>query len=248
MAHVRVQDTCDKRENATCGANRFVDLNSTGGTRRLNWLHTRVVRDVVEVVAIALAGGWALYVFVYQNMIVPSLAAPSPSFTVQMRHVGNDGPLAVIRLDETIRNIGTVRIHFLGHSITVLGMRVIQLQTPREPTRASTQAQLYAYSRFSKPQVVYRDILVTSLGQPSHAQDLVVEPGVQVSISTEFYVPLGLFNRLEAFLTAPYTKNDSHPIATTVTIGHSGLPHFHWKGGDAMQIAAPVAELDLQAE
>ncbi len=47
---------------------------------------------------------------------------PTPTFTVSMRHVGNDGPFSVVRVTETIHNIGTVRVHFVGRSLTVLGM------------------------------------------------------------------------------------------------------------------------------
>src|SRR5215469_7424819 len=87
------------------------------------------LRNIVEVCAIIIAGAWAFYVFAYQNVIVPSLAPPTPTFTVQMHHVGNNGRLAVVRIDETIRNIGTVPVYFLGHAMTVLGTKVV-LRTP----------------------------------------------------------------------------------------------------------------------
>ncbi len=208
--------------------------------------HARTVRDLIEVVAIVLAGAWALYVFVYQNVILPGLADPTPTFLVTMRHVGNDGPFAVVRLEETVRNIGTVRVHFAGHSLTVLGMNVLPANAHATPPPPGEP--LSTYTRFTKPGVVYRDAFVTQLGDRAQRQDLFLEPGQQFTISHEFYVPKNKYERLVAWLIATYTKYDSATIPTKLTIRPSGLPRFVWNSSALLQAAEPVAELDLRAE
>ena len=45
---------------------------------------TRVVRDVTEIVAITLAGCWAIFSFVYEDRIKPVNAAPDITFAGQL--------------------------------------------------------------------------------------------------------------------------------------------------------------------
>ena len=151
---------------------------------------SRMIRDAVEVCAIVIAGVWAFYVFVYQNVLVPSFANPTPTFTVQMRHVGNDGPFAVVRIDETIHNIGTVPVHVLAKLVTVLGTEVAARPPGAQPPPAS--GEFSAYSQFSAPKVVYENTIVTHLGDPKQGAEILLEPGTQTEFALEFYVPRDL--------------------------------------------------------
>ena len=148
------------------------------GHRRL---HAGRVREIVEVAAILLAGLWALYVFVYENRIKPALAPPTLSIDVQMRHVGNDGNLAVVRIDETIRNPGTTAVFFLGHAITVLGSNAIALKSSQPATADSTSNELQAYYRYTTPEPIFRDAFVTQQGDPKTGLvEFVTPDGVSV--------------------------------------------------------------------
>jgi len=210
-----------------------------------------MLRDVVEVAAIILAGAWALYVFVYQNGIKPGLAPPSLSFSVAMRRVGDDGSLAVVRVDETIHNDGSVRAHFLGHSLTVFGSRVIALNSPAPATSKSYSNVLAAYFAYSKEQPVFRDAFVTQLGDPSTGVDMFVEPGETLQYNVEFYVPRGRFDRLTTYIASLFTKDDAKPTPTTMTIDRSGRPRFHISPRAALptvEYNAVVGEIDLKAK
>jgi hypothetical protein len=208
---------------------------------------SRLIRDVAEVVAIVLAGAWAIYTFAWQNLLVPAIKPPSFEATVQMRHVANEGSLAVIRIDETLRNTGINTVHFLGYSITVLGMRVLPSATPQPPQMDDGGNVRETYYTFSKPVVVYRDAFITNLANPAVGRDLFLFPGQVTTLSREFYVPRGKFQRLVTWLVANYTKNESHTIPTTMTIAPSGRPHFksHAPDGVVMMYNEPLAELDL---
>lgn len=211
-------------------------------------LHSRTLREIVEVVAILLAGIWALYVFVYENRIKPTLAPPTPSISVEMRHVGKDGELAVIRIDESIRNPGPAEVHFLAYSLTVIGSKVVGLASPRPPTAQPFENELQAYYAYSQKEPVFRDAFVTYLGDPRSGRGLFVEPGQTTTLSSEFYVPSHRFEHLTAWVVAVYSKSATK-IPTTLRIKPSGLPQFEKAvAAPTYQINAPIAELDLKAE
>lgn len=209
--------------------------------------HSRILRDVAEVVAIALAGAWAIYVFAYQNLLVPALRPPSLIATLEMRHVGNEGDLAVVRIDENMRNAGINTVQFLGYSITVLGMRVLPSATAQPAQTDDGGNLMETYYTFSKPAVVYRDAFITVAANPTVGRDLFLYPGQTTTLSREFYVPLHKYRRLVAWLITTYTKDQNHTIPTTMTIRPSGLPHFdfHAPNGAVFMFNEPLAELDL---
>jgi hypothetical protein len=209
---------------------------------------SRLIRDVAEVVAIVLAGAWAIYTFAWQNLLVPAIRPPSLDATVQMRHVGNEGSLAVIRLDETLHNTGINTVYFLGYSITVLGTRVRPSATPQAAQTDDGGNTLETYYTFSKPTVVYRDAFITQLANPAIGRDLFLYPGQVATISREFYVPRAQFQRLVTWLVTTYTKDDRHTIPTTMTIEPSGRPHFESRAPHGVAVYMenePLAELDL---
>ncbi len=208
---------------------------------------SRLVRDVAEVVAIVLAGAWAIYTFAWQNLLVPAIRPPSLVATIQMRHVGNEGPLAVIRLDESLHNTGINTVHFLGYSITVLSERVRPSATALPAKTENGGNVLEAYYTFSKPSVVYRDAFLTQLADPTTGRDLFLYPGQLTTLTREFYVPRTKFTRLVAWLITTYTKNEKRTIPTTMTIEPSGRPHFDSQAPDGVVFMynEPLAELDL---
>lgn len=211
-------------------------------------LHARTLRELAEVLAIVLAGLWALYVFVYENRIKPALQPPTPSFSVKMSHVGNDGGLAVVQVDESIQNPGSAEVYFLGYSVTVLGSNVIPLESPAPEKRQTLKSKLQAFYAYSRPQAVYRNAFVTSQGDPRATSGLSVQPGQTTTFSNEFYVPLRRFDHLTAWIKAVYT-NSSTSTATTFTIEPSGLPRFRFPANAPVyEISTPVAELDLVAQ
>lgn len=216
---------------------------------RVRPLHVRTSREVVEVVAILLAGFWALYVFVYENRIKPTLAPPIPSVSVTIRHTGNDGGLAVIRLDDTISNPGGMTVHFLGYALTVLASNVTATSSRQPATTDGLTNNLRAYYRYSRAVPVFREAFVTHSGDPRTPRDLVVEPGQTLKFNTEFYVPLKRFDHLTAWVNAVYTKS-SATIPTTMTIKPSGLPQFTTRTTptEFYGIGSPIADLDLKGE
>ncbi|HTU81763.1 MAG TPA: hypothetical protein VMF61_06515 [Candidatus Acidoferrales bacterium] len=211
-------------------------------------VHARTLREVAEVVAIVLAGAWALYVFVYENRIAPAFAPVAPSFSIALRHVGNDGNLAVIRLDEAIRNPGSTVVGFLGYSVTVLGSNVVARASPRPANHQPFVDTLEAYYTFTQPVPVFREAFVTAAGDPNSGKGLFVEPGQTTAFARELYVPLRRFDRLTVWIVARYTKGFTF-VPTTLVIEKSGIPAFPTRGNaETYEISQPMAELDLRSE
>jgi hypothetical protein len=84
-----------------------------------------------------------------------------------MRRVGDDGNLAVIRVDETIHNDGSVRAQFLGHSLTVFASLVVALKARVPATSKSYSNVLAACYANSKEEPVFCSAFVTQVGDPS---------------------------------------------------------------------------------
>lgn len=211
-------------------------------------LHARTLRELIEVLAIVLAGLWALYVFVYENRIRPALQPPTPIFSVAMHHVGNDGGLAVVQVDESIRNPGSAAVYFLGHSLTVLGSNVIPLDSPAPEKPQPLKDELQAFYVYSHPRVVYRNAFVTLQGDPRAGSGLFLQPGQTATFSEDVYVPRRRFDHLTAWIRAAYL-NTSTNVPTTLTVEPSGLPQFHWQGDvPVFQVSTAIAQLDLVAQ
>jgi hypothetical protein len=211
-------------------------------------LHARTLREIVEVIAILLAGMWALYVFVFENEIRPAFAPPTPSFTVEMRHVGDDRNLAVVRVEVTLRNPGSADVKFLGYSLTALGSKVDGVASPRPAASDPFDNKLEAYNTYSKAEPVFRDAFVTSQGNPKASRGLFLNAGQTTTLFDEFYVPKGRFDRLVAWLISDYT-NSGAIIPTQLAIKSDGRPKFTTDGKSPIwSISAPLAALDLRAQ
>ena len=212
-------------------------------------LQTRIVRDTAEIVAIVLAGAWALYVFVFQNVVVPAMAPPTPIITVTMKHVGNDGPLAVVQLNENFRNAGTVPVFFMAWATTVFGMKVLPETNLQPASGSSLENELHAYYRLSHPVAVFRDAHITDRGSRGSPYGLWLNPGQVDEISHEFFVPRSRFPFLEARVVDVYSKDTKHVIPTVLSIDRSGLAYPHTVAPDAaVQSNVLAAELDLAAQ
>ncbi len=184
----------------------------------------RIVRDVVEIVAITLAGIWAIYVFVYENRIKPMVAPPDVVFSAQMERAGTHDGFAVVRVLTHVKNVGTVPAQFLGYSWTILGSRFEpRAQTPRKSPQEQVLQPFYS---FSKPVVVYRDAFLTRAADPSLKSDLRLGPGESADEDTVAYAPLAKFDHLSLKIVALYVKNVNGPIPVTLSYDANGIPQF----------------------
>jgi hypothetical protein len=214
------------------------------------WIET--TRDVVEIVAITLAGLWALYIFVYENRIKPAIAPPELSVSAQMERVGAHDGFAVVRVQTHIKNVGTVPAQFLGFSVTILGSRFLPYR-PSVPNPLGPYVQEFRpFYSFTKPVVVYRWAYLTNATNPAIQADLRLNPGESSDKDTIVYAPMRAVDHLALYISNAYVKDTNHRIRTTLSYGPDGTPEFSVSSADARgvevhRIEAQVAALDISS-
>lgn len=193
-----------------------------GGKRERTAHVTAIVRDVVEVVAIIIAGFWAFYVFAYENRIKPSLASPDVNVTASMERLGERNGLVTVGLHLQLHNVGTVKTNFIGIAINVVGVRVVPATPPPLPQHPGTHYEFNGYSHTQGKATVYTLAYITHVGDPSTGTETSLEPGATSEIQRVFYVPKSRFDLLTMGFDAPYTKDDDVTIPSHLSVTPNG--------------------------
>lgn len=219
-----------------------------GGNRRSSRRHTvAVVRDVVEVTAIVIAGIWAFYVFAYENRIKPSLADPDVNVTASMQRLSERNGLIAVALHLELHNVGTVRAHFLGMAVNVYGQRIVPANPRVSKKNPGLEYDFHGFYNAGPLVAVYSWAYVTSLGDPATGQDSFLDPGSTIVNDRTFYVAQGQFALLTLGIDAPYTKYDTATIPTHLEVrnGAAKVVTVHSPKVDRYSIE-PVTSLDIR--
>ena len=186
-------------------------------------------RDLIEIVAIVLAGIWAIYIFVYENRIKPAAAPPEITVSGWLNAGQAHNGLVPVRIQTNVKNVGTVTAHFLGFSIAVVGTRVNPKQAMQKTVvQAKGLETLTAYYTLSHPVVLYRFAFLTHATDSTISTDMVVHPGEEQRTEYLTYVPSRRFDRLALRLVAVFTKSTKFPIRGTLSYDPIGVPRFRF--------------------
>jgi hypothetical protein len=186
----------------------------------------RLVRDLIEIAAIVVAGFWAFYVFAYENRIKPSFTNPELVFSVTMTKVGVHHGMVAVQINNEVKNVGQVRVHLLGFALWVSGRRVIATAgSAKALAQDSTLTLASPFYKKARRVSVFGYGYVTSLGDPKTRADLVLDPGASTASQDVFFVPQRQFDLLEAYLLVRYTKYE-RVVPTRLELGPNGLPVF----------------------
>ncbi len=177
-----------------------------------------VVRDTVEVLAIIAAGVWAFYVFAYENRIKPSMANPDVNVTAAIQRIGERNGLIAVGLHVQLRNIGTVRAHFLGIAVNVYGQRIVESASHTSARPYPLRYEFEGFYRTGPRVPVYAYAYVTQLGDVSTQEDTALDPGTTIDNYRTFYVPQRRFDLLLVGIDAPYTKFEDSVIPTRLVV------------------------------
>jgi hypothetical protein len=216
---------------------------------RHRWRAVWIVRDVVEVLAILIAGIWAFYTFAYENRIKPSFANPELNFVVTMERLSRHAGLIGVRLHTEIHNVGTVHANIVGLSYWVLGKRVELARHARAAIVSNGDATLSAFYTESAGTPVFGVAYVTHMADLNSKEEMGLDPGNEIAHDAVFFVPAGRFDYLEAHLAARFTKED-RPTPTAITFDARGIPVFKIPPNrpDVDINSAPFNQLDLNGE
>jgi hypothetical protein len=98
-----------------------------GHWRRLKWWlgeRHEIVKDYAQVVAILIAAGWGVYVFVYENIWKPSKEVPDVITSATLEQGGRGNKLIAVKASAVARNVGKKSAHILGAWFNVEGVKV----------------------------------------------------------------------------------------------------------------------------
>ena len=187
----------------------------------------QTTRDLIEIIAIILAGTWAIYTFVYENRIKPSEAPPEITMSAQLIPGTAHNGLIPVRILMHGKNVGTVTAHFLGYSVTLLGSRVApaaKMQPALEPVKGIDT--LAAFYKTGPAVPLFRLAYLTHATDPSISTDMLLNPGEEQQNEYLTYVPAHRFDRLALHLVMSFTKSTRFPIPAKLSFGPSGIPRF----------------------
>jgi hypothetical protein len=201
-----------------------------------------VVRDVVEILALVLAGLWAFYVFVYENRIKPAYTDIQTEVDATLQKTSQrDGATGVL-LKTSFRNTGSVDLYFVGYAVTVMGSKMTL--SPRPTNDPQIRDNLHTYFTLSKPVPVYGFGFITSLGDPKSGHRIELEPGGGVAQEHTFFIPTHRYDLLTVHVSACLAKSEAHLISARLERGMEGATGVAC-GAD--HITYDVGSLDLRA-
>jgi hypothetical protein len=167
------------------------------------------IRDVVEVVAILLAGLWALYVFVYEQRIKPASEPPSLIFTGSLHRLGGvQNGLIRIGMNATILNNGHTSVSLIATSFAADGLRSSANTVPMTDRSIDGLTTYERDGRISSRTLVYRIVELTRQISPKYSTSFTLAPGQSVPYSAIFVVKSGEFDTIALYGSLAYTKND----------------------------------------
>ena len=166
------------------------------------------IRDVVEVVAILLAGLWALYVFVYEQRIKPASEPPSLILTGSLHRLGAQNGLIRIGMNATILNNGHTNASLIATSFAADGLRYSANAAPVTDRSIDGLTTYERDGRVASRTLVYRIVELTRQVSSKYSTSFTLSPGQTVPYSSIFVVKSGEFDTIALYGSLAYTKND----------------------------------------
>jgi hypothetical protein len=209
----------------------------------------RLVRDVVEIIAIIAAGVWAFYVFIYDNRIKPSFLPPDLAISATMEKTSRDAGRIGVHLKTQFRNVGSVPIYFTGFAVTVLGQRLTPAKRSLPPTffNSNTTEIIEPFFVRSKAEPVFGYGSITNLGNPSSPTGFSLLVGQDSAQEKTFFVPAGRFDVLTAYVSARYSLRGERVITATLKLHNNAYLTVTGDDTATDYFNLEVAALDLNS-
>lgn len=192
-------------------------------------LSTEALNHLVQTVAIIGAGLWAIYTFVYQARIVPSLAPPTLSVTSTLERAGIKGKQVAVHSTVTRSNVGQTGVRLLGLTYNAIGIKVqFSAGTGPHPgllaqdlTRSSTiSASRYYDDRQREVIFRYGTLFEGATALPSSPSGL--NPGETVAREMIVYADRDRFDAIRFQVRLWYSKESDPPIPLVFVINEHG--------------------------
>lgn len=185
--------------------------------KRRRRIDAATLSSIVQTLAIAAAGAWAVYTFIYEARIKPSLAPPAVSVTTTLAKVGERDDRVAIRSTVTRTNVGQTGVRVLGLTYNVVGIKARfepgrndALATPTAGRSAIDEARDYVLS--DPGEVILRQgvLFAGAADGPAPASDL--NPGEAVSRDLIVYADRSKFDSVRFKVGLAYGKIDEDAV------------------------------------
>jgi len=184
-------------------------------------------RELVEIVAILLAGIWAIYIFAYEQRIKPAYESPSLLVSGSLRKAGERNGLVQLRFSGTVRNAGHADVAIVALGFSANGIRYTTNGTPFF-LHASPGLTVYQRdARIGARVQVYRQIELTRFVDKRYGGGFTVSPGEEVPFSGIFLVKRAEFDAVTLFGSLSFAKAGiDGGYATKVGSNWDGAAYF----------------------
>jgi hypothetical protein len=141
----------------------------------MRMLRARVVRDVVQVVALTAAAVWAVYTFWYQASFLPANEVPNVVLSSTLEIVGERDGFVALKAHLRAQNPGKARVRIISESINLVGSRFSPVPSaPLGPAALPQGRQSWALG--SGVDAAGSALLASQVDTPSSPSNLSLEP------------------------------------------------------------------------
>jgi hypothetical protein len=192
-----------------------------------------VIRDMVEIVAIVLAGLWAIYTFIYVERIKPGFEEPRVVVTGSIARVGVRGNLIALRYESTIHNTGIVPFSIVATAVSAIGIRYAATKVPDDRTRFNGAVNEFSRdARVVSRNVVYSNIALTRFVDKKYSGGYTLGAGEEVSLSGTILVRRDAYDEVEFDNSVALAKDTHMPFAVVSRVNPDGVIVFGQKNKD----------------
>jgi hypothetical protein len=181
-----------------------------------------------QTLAIVAAGAWAVYTFIYEARIKPSLAPPAISVTTNLVKAGERGDRVAIRSTVTRTNVGQTEVRVLGLTYNVVGIKArfepeaTGAASVDKPPPASTIEEARGYTLSDPGAVILRQGVLFAGATDGPAQPSDLNPGEAVSRDLIFYADRAAFDSVRVKVSFAFAKAAEEPVRLRFERGEGG--------------------------
>ncbi|QFY44229.1 hypothetical protein F6R98_17630 [Candidatus Methylospira mobilis] len=204
------------------------EKNQPEQTVRRNF-SVEALNNIVQTLAIVMAGAWGVYTFVYQAKIAPSLEPPTISVTSTLEKAGQKGSLIALRSTVTRHNVGQTGVRVLGFTYNIVGIKTrfsagaeVNEKFDQDLTRSSSVNAARYYDDSQQHEVILRQgkLFEGATTLPSSPSSL--NPGEKVSRDMIFYADNTQFDSIRFQVSLWYSKDSDPPVPLALEIDDHG--------------------------
>jgi len=187
------------------------------------------LNNIVQLVALIGAGIWAVYTFIYQSEIAPSLAPPTVTLSSTLENTGHRGDMTAIRCTLTRSNGGQSAVRVEALTYNAIGIKEHFLPSDDTNPRFDLSrpdgdtVNLARYYAEPERQEVILKIAKLFAGAVSEGVVSELNPGESVTRDILFYADRSKFDRIRLKVRLVYAKTSDPGVPLALETDSEGM-------------------------